>query len=108
MLTKNELVEKLQHEVRTLLHLISKVAPSMLAYRPTPKQRNLLELWQYLTIFGSIHLLTIKVAESAVCQNLLSVDGKLGSNSYLRPRGARPAVTFISCTGLSAPNREPA
>ena len=60
MLTKNELVGKLQHEVRTLLHLASKVDPSMLDYRPTPKQRSLLELLQYLTIFGSIHLRTIK------------------------------------------------
>ena len=60
VLTKNELVGKLQHEVRTLLHLASKVDPSMLDYRPTPKQRSLLELLQYLTIFGSIHLRTIK------------------------------------------------
>ena len=60
VLTKNELVGKLQHEVRTLLHLASKVDPSMLDYRPTPKQRSLVELLQYLTIFGSIHLRTIK------------------------------------------------
>jgi DNA-binding HxlR family transcriptional regulator len=32
----------------------------MLDYRLTPKQRSLLELLQYLTIFGSIHLRTIK------------------------------------------------
>lgn len=60
VLTKNELVGKLQHEVRILLHLASKVDPSMLDYRPTPKQRSLLELLQYLTIFGPIHLRTIK------------------------------------------------
>ena len=40
VLTKNELVGKLQHEVRTLLHLASKVDPSMLDYSPTPKQRS--------------------------------------------------------------------
>jgi hypothetical protein len=70
VLTKNELVGKLQHEVRTLLHLASKVDPSMLDYRPTPKQRSLLEVLQYLTIFGSIHL-----------YESLSDDGQSGSYS---------------------------
>jgi hypothetical protein len=60
VLTKDELTGKLQHEVRILLHLVSKVDPAMLDYRPTPTQRSLLELLQYLTIFGPIHLRTIK------------------------------------------------
>jgi hypothetical protein len=60
VLTKDELVGKLQHEVRILLHLTSKVDPAKLDYRPTPKQRSLLELLQYLTIFGPIHLRTIR------------------------------------------------
>jgi uncharacterized damage-inducible protein DinB len=60
VLTKEELIGKLQHEVRILLHLISKVDPAKLGYRPTPKQRSLLELLQYLTVFAPIHLRTIK------------------------------------------------
>jgi hypothetical protein len=60
VLTKDELVEKLQPEVRILLHLVSKVDSAKLDYRPTPKQRSLLELLQYLTIFGPIHLRAIK------------------------------------------------
>jgi hypothetical protein len=59
VLTKEELIGKLQHEVRILLHLISKVDPVMLDYRPTPKQRSLLELLQYFTVFVPIHLGTI-------------------------------------------------
>jgi len=60
VLTKEELIERLQHEVRILLHLVSKVDPSKLDYRPTPKQRSLLELLQYLTAFVPIHLRTIQ------------------------------------------------
>jgi hypothetical protein len=60
VLTKDELIGKLLHELRILLHLISKVDPAKLDYRPTPTQRSLLELLQYLTIFGPIHLRTIK------------------------------------------------
>ena len=56
VLTKDELISALQHEVRLLLHLASKVEPAMLDYQPTPGQRNLLELLQYLTIMGPIHL----------------------------------------------------
>ena len=56
VLTKDELISALQNEVRILLHLASKVDPAKLDYRPTAKQRSLLELLQYLTIMGPIHL----------------------------------------------------
>lgn len=52
VLTKSELIDSLQHEVNILLHLASKIEPSMLEYRPTPKQRSTLELLQYLTYMG--------------------------------------------------------
>lgn len=52
VLTKSELIGSLQNEVRILLHLASKIDPSMLDYRPTPKQRSTLELLKYLTIMG--------------------------------------------------------
>jgi len=60
VLTKDELITALQHEVRILLHLASKVDPAKLDYRPTPKQRSLLELLQYLTIVGPIHLRAVR------------------------------------------------
>lgn len=60
VLTKDELIDELLHELRILLHLVSKVDPAKLDYRPTPTQRSLLELLQYLTIFGPIHVRTIK------------------------------------------------
>jgi hypothetical protein len=60
VLSKAELISSLQHEVHVLLHLISKVDPAKLDYRPAPKQRSLLELLQYLTIMGPIHVRTIK------------------------------------------------
>ena len=60
VLTKQELIGKLQHEVRILLHLASKVDPAKIEYRPTPGQRSLQELLQYLTVFPPIHLRTIK------------------------------------------------
>lgn len=59
VLTKEELMGLLQHEVSILLHLLSKVDPRKLDYRPTPKQRSLLELLQYFTVFVPIHLRTI-------------------------------------------------
>lgn len=60
VLTKDELIGRLRHEVRILLHLLSKVDPAKVDYRPTPTQRSLLELLQYLTVFPPIHLRTIK------------------------------------------------
>jgi hypothetical protein len=52
VLTKSELIGSLQHEVRILLHLASKIDRAQLDYRPTPKQRSTLELLQYLSIMG--------------------------------------------------------
>lgn len=59
VLSKTELMGRLQHEVRVLLHLSSKIEPTMADYRPAPGQRSLLELLQYLSIFAPIHLRTI-------------------------------------------------
>ena len=52
VLTKEELIASLQNEVRILGHLMSKVDPAHLDYRPTAKQRSTLELLQYLVIMG--------------------------------------------------------
>jgi hypothetical protein len=60
VLTKEEIIGSLEHEVAVLGHLASKVEPGMLSYRPTAKQRSLLELLQYLAILGPIHLRGIK------------------------------------------------
>src|SRR6188474_3380609 len=54
VLTKDELIATLQHEVRILQHLATKVDPAMLDYRPTPKQRSTLELLQYLSMMGPV------------------------------------------------------
>ena len=59
VLTKDELITALQGEVRIWLHLVSKVDAANLDYRPTPKQRSMLELLQYMTIVGPIHLRAI-------------------------------------------------
>ena len=52
ILSKAELIGLLQNEVRILIHLIGKIDPKWLDYRPTPKQRSMLELLQYLVAMG--------------------------------------------------------
>lgn len=60
VLTKEELMASLQHEVRILLHLAGKVDKAKLDYRPTPKQRSTLELLQYMAIMGPTQVAVIK------------------------------------------------
>ena len=60
VLTKDELIGCLKHEVRILLHLASKIDPAKLDYRPTPKQRSILELLQYMAIMGPTQIAVIK------------------------------------------------
>ena len=52
VLSKPELIGTAQLEIHVLLHLISKLEPQMLDYRPTPKQRSTIELLKYLSIMG--------------------------------------------------------
>jgi hypothetical protein len=60
VLTKEELIQSLQGEVRILLHLAGKVDPSKLDYRPSAKQRSILELLQYMVIMGPNLVAAIK------------------------------------------------
>jgi hypothetical protein len=60
VLTKPELIGSLQHEVRILVHLCSKIDPSVVDYRPTPKQRSTIELLRYLSIMGPQLVLAAK------------------------------------------------
>ena len=60
VLSKEELLKMLQKEVRILVHLAEKVEPSMVDYRPTPKQRSPLELMRYMTNMGPMLLRAAK------------------------------------------------
>jgi len=60
VLTKQELIDSLRNEVRILAHLAGKVDQSMLDYRPTPTQRSMLELLQYMAIMGPAQIAVIK------------------------------------------------
>ena len=56
VLTKQEAIAALQNEVRLVVHLISKIEPSMLDYRPSPKQRSLMELIRYFVVMAPVQL----------------------------------------------------
>lgn len=60
VLEKAELIGSLQNEVRLLQHLCGKAKPEMLDYRPTAKQRSLIELLRYMTVSMPILVPSIK------------------------------------------------
>jgi hypothetical protein len=60
VLTKQELIDALKHEVHILTHLCGKIQPEMLDYRPTPKQRSTMELLRYLTVMGPVLVPTVQ------------------------------------------------
>jgi hypothetical protein len=63
VLTKEELIGSLQHEVRILVHLAGKVDPKQVDYRPTATQRSTLELLQYMAIMGPTLLSVIQTGK---------------------------------------------
>jgi hypothetical protein len=48
MITKQQYLDSYLREIDIIKHLAEKVTPAMLEYRPTPGQRSMLELMQYL------------------------------------------------------------
>jgi len=60
VLTKEELLASLQEDIRIYLHLAGKVDRSKLDYRPTPKQRSMLELFQYIAIMAPTMIVSIR------------------------------------------------
>ncbi|MDP1571272.1 MAG: hypothetical protein Q8L86_14860 [Vicinamibacterales bacterium] len=54
ILTTSELIASLRNEYRILIHLAGKIEPSMIDYRPTPKQRSTIELLRYLSMMGPL------------------------------------------------------
>jgi hypothetical protein len=63
VLTKDELIAAFQKEVRIFVHLISKVDPAKIDYRPSAKQRSVLELIQYMTVMAPAMTESIKGGE---------------------------------------------
>jgi len=61
VLTKSELIGQLQNEIRILLHLITKIEPKAIDYRPTEKQRSTIEWLRYLAVMGPVLVKSTKV-----------------------------------------------
>jgi hypothetical protein len=87
VLTKDELIASLQNEVRILLHLAGKIDRTKLDYRPTAKQRSILELLQYLVVMGPMVIRGVKAGSfdreawqaAAAEANAMNFDQVLGA-----------------------------
>lgn len=89
VLTKSELIALLQKEVRILVHLATKVDRSMIDYRPTPKQRSILELLRYLSIMGPQLVLAAKA-------NAFNVESWTAANKAAEARDFDQTVAAIA------------
>lgn len=56
MLTRDQFVDAMAHECKVAKHLFSKIPEGGMDYCPTPGQRSMLELLQYLSICGEASL----------------------------------------------------
>ena len=102
VLTKEELITNLQNEVRILVHLAGKVDPSKIDYRPSAKQRSIIELLQYLVIMGPNVIRGIKAGAfdgeawgaSAAAAKVLSFDQTVAALEKLSPTYAELISSF--------------
>lgn len=54
VITKEQLLASMRHETNVIKHLATKIRPDRLDWRPTPGQRSIAELLQYLTVAALI------------------------------------------------------
>jgi hypothetical protein len=54
MITEQQFLDSCLNEIKIIKHLYGKVRPEILNYRPTEKQRSMLELLQYLSHFAKL------------------------------------------------------
>ena len=54
MIIKQQIIDSLRHENAVIKHLGGKVTPEMQDWRPTPGQRSILELLQYMTCMAEV------------------------------------------------------
>ncbi|BAH37995.1 MAG TPA: hypothetical protein DGD08_06110 [Gemmatimonas aurantiaca] len=92
VLSKDELVGLLTHEVNVLRHLITKIDATSVDYRPTDSQRSSIELVRYLVMQGPAIVQAIKTgtfdgkawgaAQAAVdAKDLAALDAELAEQS---------------------------
>lgn len=79
MITKQQFIESLSAEIEIIRHLGTKITEDMLAYRPSEKQRTLLELMNYLG-----HIFSTGVA--------VNIEGN--TNRYMEIAQNAPVVTL--------------
>lgn len=60
VLSKDELIAALTHEVHVLRHLITKIDAEAVDYRPTPRQRSSIEVVRYLVVQGPVLVSAIR------------------------------------------------
>jgi hypothetical protein len=52
MISKQDMLDSIQHEFNICKHLHGKFTPESMEYRPSPAQRSTLELMRYLSVLG--------------------------------------------------------
>ncbi|HET6990848.1 MAG TPA: hypothetical protein VFJ43_05965, partial [Bacteroidia bacterium] len=60
MISREDFLQSLLKETRVIRHLFEKIPTDAFDYRPSEKQRSMLELLRYLTVCGcaSMHVIT--------------------------------------------------
>jgi hypothetical protein len=79
VITKRQFLDSCLHEIAVVKHLAGKVPEGSLDWRPTPKQRSMLELLQYLTTCA------IVPARAMVTRSWAHAEGMERASSMISP-----------------------
>lgn len=102
MITKQQFVENILTEIQIIKHLFEKIPASSLEYKPTEKQRTMVELLGYLATGPRAATQVIKKADRTLFGALAGEYGEITADNFLEKideAGADIKTAIESMTG---------
>jgi hypothetical protein len=99
MISKLEILESIAHETQIIKHIAGKLSEADLAYRPSEKQRSMLDLLQYLTCCSSVPATFIANDNWDAAERLSSASADVNLSNFATAMDAQ--LSFLHETFLN-------
>jgi hypothetical protein len=83
MISKQQFLDSALNEIRIIKHLNEKVTPEILSYRPTEKQRSMLELLQYIAHFVKVEGHALYLGKAVNFKEEMEVAYKMPADKFI-------------------------
>ncbi|MDR3502488.1 MAG: hypothetical protein P4L79_07880 [Legionella sp.] len=83
MISKQQFLDSCLNEIRIIKHLYGKITPQMLIYRPSEKQRSMLELLQYISHFAEVEASAVYAGKAVDFQSSMKEAYQMPAEKFI-------------------------